>query len=244
MGPAHSGKSMYLINAGANLLLQKKNVLHISLEMSEEITEQRYDMRLLGLTKEELITGKGRLGIKELLKKSIGELVVKRYPSSTVTASEISAYINRLENIKGFVPDVLIIDYADIMRSTNHYVDKRHELDMIYQEVRNIAIEHNAPVITATQLNRSALEKLESGKILTEESIAESYGIARIIDCGVTINATPTSNAQGESTIYVCKNRDGISGESFHMSVDFSCASVREWAAPSISDIKNKMKKK
>lgn len=244
MGPANSGKSMYLINAGANLLLQKKNVLHISLEMSEEITEQRYDMRLLGLTKEELTTGKGRLGIKELLKKSIGGLVVKRYPSSTITATEISSYMTRLENIKGFVPDILIIDYADIMRSSNHYLDKRNELDMIYQEVRNIAIEHNLPVITATQLNRAALEKLESGKILTEESIAESYGIARIIDCGVTINATPASNAQGESTIYVCKNRSGEAGGTFRCAVDFSRASVREWDAPNISAIKNKMKKK
>lgn len=244
MGPAHSGKSMYLINAGANLILQKTNVLHISLEMSEEITQQRYDMRLLGLSKEELTTGAANPKLKELLLKNLGEIVVKRFPSSTVTAAEISAYIKRLDNVKNFKPDVLIIDYADIMRSSSKYLDKRHELDAIYQELRNIGIEFNIPVITATQLNRSALEKLQNGKTLTEENIAESYGIARIIDCGVTINATPADNAANQSKIYVCKNRDGEAGAEFRMYVDFKKALVREFSAPSYSDIKNTIKKK
>ena len=244
MGPAHSGKSMYLINAGANLLLQKLNILHISLEMSEEITAQRYDMRLLGLTKDELKTNSANIKVKELLTKQIGQLVIKRYPSSFVTANEISIYIKRLENIKSFIPDILIVDYADIMRSSNKYTEKRYELDLIYQELRNLAIEFNVPVITATQLNRSALEKLEAGKILTEENIAESYGIARIIDCGVTINSTPADNANNQSLIYVCKNRDGEAGNSMRMWVDFSKALVREWSAPTISNIKSNIKTK
>lgn len=243
MGPAHSGKSMYLVNAGANILLQKKNVLHISLEMSEEITTQRYDMRLLGLNKDELKTPKANVKIKELLENHIGKLVVKRYPSGLASAADISAFIKRLENVKKFVPDVLIVDYADIMRSLNKYNDKRFELDAIYQQLRNLGIEFNIPVITATQLNRSAIEKLESGGILTEEFIAESYGIARIVDCGVTINATPADNANNNSIIYVFKNRDGEAGEQFRMFVDFSKATIREWSA-SATNIKQFTKKK
>jgi len=233
MGPAHSGKSMYLVNAGANILLQKKNVLHITLEMSEEITSQRYDMRLLGLNKDELKTPKANVKIKELLENHIGKLVVKRYPSGLASAADISAFIKRLENVRKFIPDVLIVDYADIMRSLNKYNDKRFELDSIYQQLRNLGIEFNIPVITATQLNRSAIEKLESGGILTEEFIAESYGIARIVDCGVTINATPADNANNNSIIYVFKNRDGEAGAQFRMFVDFSKALIREWSASS-----------
>jgi len=243
MGPAHSGKSMYLINAGANILLQKKNVLHISLEMSEEITTQRYDMRLLGLTKNELKTPKANTKIKELLNNHIGKLIIKRYPSGLASATDISTFIKRLEAVKKFVPDVLIVDYADIMRSTHKYNDRRFELDAIYQQLRNLGIEFDIPVITATQLNRSAIEKLESGGILTEEFIAESYGIARIVDCGVTINATPIDNANNNSVIYVFKNRDGEAGEQFRMFVDFSRALVREWSASS-TNIKQYMKRK
>lgn len=241
MGPAHSGKSMYLVNVGANLLLQKKNVLHISLEMSEEITIQRYDMRLLGLTKEELKTNKAVKKIKELMNQHIGNLIVKRYPSDTITATDIATFIRRLEMVKDFVPDAIIVDYADIMRSTHHYNDRRFELDSIYSQLRNLGIEFNVPIITATQLNRAALEKLESGKILNESNIAESYGIARIVDCGVTINATPADNANNTSIIYVFKNRDGEAGEQLRMYVDFSKCLVREWG-PS-PDITNQIKK-
>lgn len=243
-GPAHCGKSMYLVNVGANVLLQKKNVLHITLEMSQEITAQRYDMRLLGLTKEELNSKKAIEKLKEVLSNHIGRLIIKRYPSDTVTAADISTFIKRLEMVKDFVPDLIIIDYADIMRSTHHYNDRRFELDSIYNQIRNLGIEFKTPIVTATQLNRDALERLESGKILTEGNIAESYGIARIVDCGVTINATPADNAQNNSTIYVFKNRDGVAAESWRMYVDFSRALVKEWSAPSIVDIAGRKNKK
>lgn len=236
MGPAHSGKSMYLINVGANLALQKYNVVHISLEMSEEISSQRYDMRLLGCTKDEFKTDNTIENLKSLLDKRIGRIIVKRYPSSSCTATDISTYLRRVENAKGFKADALIVDYADIMRSGAKYNDRRFELDTIYQELRNIGIEFNIPVITATQLNRDGLKELTAGGILTEEHIAESYGIARHVDCAVTINATPQDNANNQSTVYVCKNRDGESGGSFRMFVDFRKALVSEWAAPSISD--------
>ncbi len=240
-GPAHSGKSMYLINVGANVLLQKKNVLHISLEMSQEITAQRYDMRLLGLTKEELNSKKAVERLKEILSNHLGRLIIKRYPSDTVTATDIATFIKRLEMVKDFVPDIVIIDYADIMRSTHHYSDRRFELDAIYNQVRNLGIEFKVPIVTATQLNRDSLERLEAGKILTEANIAESYSIARVIDCGITINSTPADIRQHVSTIYVFKNRDGESGETFRMYVDFSRALIREWG-PS-PDITNQMKK-
>ena len=238
LGPANAGKSMYLVNAGANILLQKKNVAHFSLEMSEEVTVQRYDMRLLGLTQEELLTNTASLRIKELLSKQIGQLRIKRFPATTVTAMDITSYLKRLEATDNFVADAVIIDYADIMRSSSRYNEKRYELDLIYQEIRNLAIEFDVPVITATQLNRAALEKLEEGKILTEENIAESYGIARVIDNGVTINATPLDNANHSSVIYVCKNRNGAAGGSMRMYVDFGKALVREWSAPSALDVK------
>jgi len=244
MGPAHSGKSMYLVNVGANCLLQKLNVLHITLEMSEEITAQRYDMRLLGLNKTDLKTTKANSKLKELLEQRLGRLILKRYPSGVATAADISTFIRRIETTKGFKPDILIIDYADIMRSTQKYNDRRFELDSIYQQIRNIGIEFKIPVITATQLNRSSLSKLESGGILTEEYIAESYGIARIVDCGVTINATPAENANNTSVLYVFKNRSGETGEQHRMFVDFTKALVREWTADSTTIKKAISKKK
>ena len=85
---------------------------------------------------------------------------------------------------------------------------------------------------------------MSNGGILTEEYIAESYGIARHVDCAVTINATPQDNANNQSVIYVCKNRDGEAGFSWRMFVDFKKALISEWTAPYISDIVKTTKKK
>ena len=144
-----------------------------------------------------------------------------------------SLYLKRLENTKEIKTDALIVDYADIMKSLNKYYEFRHEVEAIYQQLRNVAIEFNIPVITGTQLNRGALGKLQEGKTLTEEDIAEAYGVARIVDGGVMINATAMDNANNTSSLYVFKNRDGEAGQKLKMYVDFSKALVKPWSGMS-----------
>lgn len=234
MGPANCGKSMYLVNIGANCLLQKLNVLHITLEMSPESCAERYDSRLLGLNREELKSNKANAKIKELLNKRIGKIVIKEFPAGTASSADIGTFMRRLENTKKFKTDVLVLDYADILRSSKQYNDRRFELDTIYMELRNIAIEYKIPVVTGTQLNRSSLSLLESGGILTSANISESYGIQRIIDSAVTINATPTDTLNNTSVLYVAKNRTGRAGETCRMYTDFTKSLIREWSADSV----------
>ena len=229
IGPSHSGKSMFLINAGVNLLLQNKNVLHISLEMSEKITIQRYDMSLLGLTKPELKTKIMVDNLKERLKNKIGKLWVKQFPSDITTPSDIGLYMNRLASTKDFVPDVLIIDYADIMSSPSKYKEKRHELGSIYRAVRNLGVEYKIPVCTATQMNRGSLTKLEAGKLLDESDIAESYDIMRILDTAVSINSSIDDRHNNRAILYVVKNRDGDIGQKVKFYIDWAKAFAKEW---------------
>ena len=229
IGPAHSGKSMFLINTGVNLLLQGYNVLHITLEMSEEITIQRYDMSLLGLTKQELRTKLLVDSLKDKLKNKIGKVWVKQFPSDTLTATELTTFINRLASAKGFVPDVLIVDYADIMCPTSKYHEKRHELGSIYKSLRNVGVEFNIPVVTATQMNRSSLSKLESGKILDEQDIAEAYNIMQILDAAVSINSTVEDRNNNRALLYAMKNRDGDIGTKIKFYIDWTKAYAKEW---------------
>lgn len=231
MGAAHSGKSMYLINVGANAAIQKKNVLHITLEMSEEVTTQRYDMRFLGLTKDRLCSSESIQKLQELKKKHLGRIIVKRFPAKEASSTDLGTYIKRIEGTKEFVPDILIVDYADILKANGiAYKEKRFELENVYVQLRNLAIDLDIPVVTGTQLNRGALDKITSGVTLTEEDIAEAYAIQRHIDAGVTINATPVDTKNHKHVLYVVKNRDGQSGDKFDMYVDFSVALVKDWS--------------
>lgn len=232
IGPAHSGKSMFLVNVGANLLLQEKNVLHISLEMSEKITIQRYDMSLLGLNKTELKTTVIVDRIKERIKDKIGRLWVKQFPSDVTTPFEVGKFMDRLASTADFVPDCLIIDYADIMSSPSKYHEKRHELGAIYRALRNLGVEYKIPVCTATQMNRGSLSKLESGRLLDESDIAESYDIMRILDTAVSINSSVEDRHNNRAILYVVKNRDGDIGQKIKFYIDWSKAYAKEWSKP------------
>ena len=165
----------------------------------------------------------------ERLKNKIGKLWVKQFPSDITTPSDIGLYMNRLASTKDFVPDVLIIDYADIMSSPSKYKEKRHELGSIYRAVRNLGVEYKIPVCTATQMNRGSLTKLEAGKLLDESDIAESYDIMRILDTAVSINSSIDDRHNNRAILYVVKNRDGDIGQKVKFYIDWAKAFAKEW---------------
>jgi len=78
-------------------------------------------------------------------------------------------------------------------------------------------------------MNRDALKRNEDGKIITEQNIAESYGIARILDFAISINCSPEDTINKRSKLYLVKNRDGEKGITYKMYTDFSRALVKEW---------------
>lgn len=237
MACANVGKSFVLVNIGANMLLQQKNVLHISLEMSEESVMKRYDSRLLGLNINEIKKANNNTMVKlqELLDNRIGKLFIKQYPAITITAVDINAFIERLETVHDLKIDALIVDYADIMKSaSSNHSERRFELEKIYMELRNVALERQIPIITATQLSREGLKASKEGNILDSSFIAESYGIARHLDNSVTINATPADIVNHTMVFYISKNRQGQMGQQIRMFCDFSKALVKEWSATEI----------
>ena len=81
-------------------------------------------------------------------------------------------------NLNHFIPSLIIIDYADIMRSTHRYDTMRHELKFIYEEIRNLAMDMNVPVWTASQANRDSA----NSDIVGLENMSEAYGKAMVAD--------------------------------------------------------------
>lgn len=229
IGPSHSGKSMFLVNVGSNMLFQKYNVVHITLEMSCASTIQRYDMRMLSTDKNNMVSESTIKKLKELYNSHIGRLIVKKFPAKKTKPSDIDIYLKRLETVNDFKPDVLIVDYADIMKSDSNYSEKRHMLEDIYFDLKTVGEKWNIPVFTATQMNRQAIQKQTDGSILTEEHIAESYAVYMALDGAVTINTTPIERANNRCTLYVAKNRGGLMGSTIPMYIDYSKSLIREW---------------
>lgn len=142
-----SHNSHFLTFLGANALRENVDVLHYTFELSESAVGRRYDSNLCDIDSNFVIENKDKV-ISQYQDMKLGRLIIKEFPTNTASIYTLRNHIERL-NIKGFNPGLIIIDYADIMRSTRQYDSLRHELKLIYEELRGFAGEKAIPLWTA-----------------------------------------------------------------------------------------------
>ncbi len=225
IAPPGTGKTLSLVNIGANAIKQGKNVVHFSLEMSEERVSQRYDSTFtdkdFNYIKENKTNVSKALSMLGKMRK--GKLMIKSYPTRTCTLEMMKSYLSKIKLSSGFVPDLIIIDYADIMRPTSVYKERRNELEILYEEIRGMAQEYNAALWTASQTNRGALEK----KVVTIADLAESFGKAAVADFMIAISQTKAEKKNNELRYYIAKSRNGESDSTIHCDVYYDRMKVR-----------------
>ena len=124
---------------------------------------------------------------------------------------------------QGLRPKAIIIDYADIMRSSRTFDSLRHELKLVYEELRNLAMELNLPIWTASQANREA----SGAEVVGLENMSEAYGKAMVADVVVSISRKPSEKADGSGRLFVAKNRAGRDGILFPIHIDTSQSRIK-----------------
>ena len=130
-------------------------------------------------------------------------LVVKAFPTGSLTIRELRNYLDLLERAQQFTPDVLIIDYPDLMKlGTDNY---RLELGGVFKDLRGIAVERNLILATATQSNRTG----STAKLLTDAHIAEDYSKIATADTVLTYSQTSQERELGLARIYASNTRVG-----------------------------------
>lgn len=214
VAPTGVGKSHFLVAMGANAMRVGKNVLHYTFELSEHAVGLRYDSNLCDIASNEIQDNK-----KEVLEKyedmELGRLIIKEYPTGSASVMTIRNHIEKLM-LKGFTPSAIMIDYADIMKSSKSYDSLRHELKLVYEELRNLAMEFNVPIWTASQANREAA----NSEVVGLENMSEAYGKAMICDLVVSISRKATEKATSAARLFVAKNRAGRDGLLFPITID------------------------
>jgi len=203
VAPAGIGKSWALMNVGADAVKKGKTVLHYTLELNEAYVGLRYDSVITGIANQNLKHYQD--DIKEQLSKLKGELIIKHYPTKSVSVMGIRAHVEKciMQDKK---PDVIIVDYADLIRG--HGQEKRHELEGIYEDLRGMAGEYEIPVWTASQANRSALEE----DVIDASKISESYGKVMVADFVLSLSRKIQDKLAGTGRWHVIKNRFGPDG--------------------------------
>jgi replicative DNA helicase len=158
------GKSLFLANLGCNWALNGLNVLYLTFELSEALVAMRMDSMLSNIPTREVFRNLDDVELKvKMIGKKSGSIQIKYMPSGK-TANDIRSYLKEYQVKKGFKPDILLIDYLDLMMPMSVKVspsDLFVKDKYVSEELRNLAMETQAIVVTASQLNRAAVEEIE-----------------------------------------------------------------------------------
>ena len=214
------GKSHWLEAMGANALRHGKNVVHYTFELTETAVGLRYDSNLCNIPSNEVQDNKNQV-LSKYEEQDLGRLIIKEYPTGTATVQTIRNHIEKLK-LKEFMPSLIVIDYADIMRSSRQYDSLRHELKLIYEELRNLAMELNVPVWTASQANRDSAKS----DVVGLENMSEAYGKAMVADVVISLSRKPMEKSTGVGRLFVAKNRAGRDGLLFPIKMDTARSKV------------------
>ena len=212
--PTGVGKSHFLVAMGANAMRAGKNVVHYTFELTETDVGLRYDSNLCDIPSNEVLDKKEEV-IEKYKGMDLGRLVIKEYPTGSATVNTIRTHIEKL-SLKGFVPSLVVVDYADVMRSSRKMESLRHELKLVYEELRNLAMDLGVPIWTASQANRDA----SNSDVVGLENMSEAYGKAMVADVVLSLSRKPTEKALGTGRLFVAKNRAGRDGILFPINID------------------------
>jgi len=213
VAPAGIGKSWTLQAIGADAVKQGKTVIHYTLELNAEYVGLRYDTIVSGQP-----TGNLQYYKEEVLKKINqlkGNLIIKYYPTRSASVATLTAHLQQCE-LQGIKPDMVLVDYADIMKSTSNFTEKRHQIGHIYEELRGMAGEFDIPIWTASQANRSSLEE----DVIDASKVSEDYSKVMTADFVMSMSRKVEDKIANTGRFHVIKNRFGPDGITFPATIN------------------------
>ena len=220
IAPTGAGKSMALVHLGTQALKEGKTVVHYTLELQDTVVGSRYDSCLTRIELGDLMTFKEK--IYEEVQDIEGRLIIKEYPTKSASTHTLKTHLERLR-MKDVPIDMIIVDYADLLRPVTAQREKRNELESIYEELRGLAQEYKCPVWTASQTNRSGL----NAEVITMESISEAFNKCFVSDFIFSISRTTDDKLANTGRVFIAKNRNGPDGIIYPLFMDTSTVSIR-----------------
>lgn len=225
-GETNVGKSIFLANIALNIVLQNKNVVIISPEMSE----MRYAKRISGM-----LTGiainllgdnieKYKKDIENFTNKYSSKLIIKEVPTKGVSAKNIYAYLKKLKDKTGVNPSLLCIDGHGLLKPSVSQNSKHSELQFIVQECRGVSYQIEAPILTVAQLNRSSHKANNPGL----DNMAGSWDQLADFDAHVNIWQTDEDREGNIIRFGGKKVRDGAKGGEGYLTIDYDTLRLSE----------------
>ena len=204
------GKSLFMCHVAAGAMVQGKNVLYITLEMAEEKIAERIDANLLNVSLDDLMDLPKDMYDKKVARvkeKTTGKLIIKEYPTASASTTHFRTLLNELNLKRSFVPDIIFIDYLNICCSSRikagANINSYTYVKSIAEELRGLAVEHNVPIVSATQTTRSGFTSSDPGL----EDTSESFGLPATADLMFALISSEELEEMGQMLVKQLKNR-------------------------------------
>ena len=236
------GKSLFMCHMAASCLNQGRNVLYITLELAEEEVAKRIDANLMNITFEDLMSLPKDMYLKKansVKNKTDGKLIVKEYPTASASTIHFRSLLNELNLKKSFKPDIIFVDYLNICCSarikTGSNINSYTYVKSIAEELRGLAVEHEVPLVSATQTNRAGFDNSDIDLTNTSESI----GLPATADFMFALISTEELEALGQIMVKQLKNRynDPTQNKRFVVGIDRSKMKLYDVEASAQTDI-------
>lgn len=236
------GKSQLLGNIAYNWIRQNKKVLIVSLEMSEQMYSARLSSLIAGTNINTLKNSTDRLKrvvtqLHDLYPES--GLYIKEYPTGTCTAAHLRQFIRKLKESENFVPDVIMVDYLNIMKPNGNpsNVTLYEKGTLISEELRALSSELKKPILAPIQTAR------RNGGYAREDididSASESSGIVATADGILALFQSPEDRINGCLNAKMLKNRlGGYVGAIFRMQVNYDTLRITDWPEDEDNSVK------
>jgi len=204
------GKSLFMCHMASAGLMMNKNILYITLEMSEERIAERIDANVLNVPMKDLPDLSKKMYDKKIDKiraKTKGRLIIKEYPTASAHVGHFRHLLQELEIKKDFKPDMIFIDYLNICSShrirpgsgANSYT----LVKSIAEELRGLAVEFDVPIMSATQTTRSGYGSTDIGL----EDTSESFGLPATADMMFALISSEELEELDQMVVKQLKNR-------------------------------------
>ena len=214
-GKPGGGKSWTLVALGGYAVKMGYNVLHYTLELGEDYVGRRYDAFFTGKPVDTL--SKHRARIDEVVEQLPGQLIIKEFSPGMATVNTLRSHIQKCQDLE-FAPDLILIDYVDLLSSKKRVSDRKGEIDDIYLSTKGLAKELQLPVWSVSQVNRAGAKD----DVIEGDKAAGSYDKMMVTDIAISLSRKKEDKVNGTGRFHIMKNRYGMDGLTFSVKADTS----------------------
>ena len=214
-GNPGGGKSWSLVSLGGHAVKMGYNVLHYTLELGEEYVGKRYDAFFTKIPVNKIDSHRDK--VEEMIPQLPGKLIIKEYPTGRASVSTIESHIAKSTSM-GVKPDLVIIDYVDLLSSRKTNRERKDEIDDIYTSTKGLARQLNIPIWSVSQVNRAGA----NDNVIQGDKAAGSYDKIMITDFCMSLSRKKEDKINNTGRFHLMKNRYGMDGITFGIEADTS----------------------